>query len=104
MSHVIVTRYAADKAGVPLTDEQSALVRDWMEFCRDTRYRRVAMIVDHESTRELSRWTTARRARPFVVKFADTLNIAGASATLAGALKIAQRWADARANVAARQA
>lgn len=96
---IVITRCAADKAGDALTPDHAPLVRDWKEFCQDSRYRRVAMLVDFNETRDRSRWTVERRARPFTVKFADSLDIAGSSKTLDGALKIAQRWADVRATV-----
>ena len=104
MSPIVITRCAADKAGEAFMPDHAPLVRDWKEFCQDSRYRRVAMLVDFNETRDRSRWTVERRARPFTVKFADSLDIAGSSKTLDGALKIAQRWADIRATVWARKA
>lgn len=103
MSPIVITRCAADKAGDALKPDLAPLVRDWKEFCQDSRYRRVAMLVDFNESRDRSRWTVERRKRPFTVKFADSLNIAGSSKTLDGALKIAQKWADARAAVWARK-
>lgn len=104
MSPIVITRCAADKAGDTFKPDHAPLVRDWKEFCQDSRYRRVAMLVDFNETRDRSRWTVERRARPFTVKFADSLDIAGSSKTLDGAIKIAQRWADVRATVWARKA
>lgn len=104
MKNIVITRYAAEKAGEAFKPEHAPLVRDWKEFCQDSRYRRVAMLVDFNETRDCSRWTVECRARPFTVKFADSLDIAGSSKTLDGALKIAQRWADVRATVWTRKA
>ena len=104
MENIVITRYAADKAGDAFKPEHAPMVRDWKEFCQDSRYRRVAMMVDYNETRDRSRWTVERRARPFTVKFLDSLEIAGSSKTLNGALKIAQKWYEVRASVWARGA
>lgn len=97
MQNVVITAYAAEKAGSDFKPAYAPLVREWKDFCHDSRYRRVAMMVDFNACRDRSRWTVERRARPFTVKFLNTLEIAGSSKTLEGALKIAARWADARA-------
>ena len=102
MSPIVITRCAADKAGDAFKPEYAPLVRDWLEFCHDSCYRRVAMLVDFNNTRDRSRWTVERRARPFTVKCADTLNLVTSSKTLDGAIRLAQRWAESRAEVAAR--
>lgn len=104
MENIVITRYAADKAGDAFKPEYAPLVREWKEFCQDSRYRRVAMLVDFNATRDLSRWTVERRARPFTVKFLDSLDIAGSSKTLEGAIRIAQKWVEVRAAVAASRA
>lgn len=102
-SHIVITRYAAEKAGDTLTPDQAAMVRDWLEFCQDRRYRRIAMLIDFNQCRDRSRWTVERRGRPFTVKFADTLNLATSSKTLEGAIRLAQKWVEAREAVVARQ-
>lgn len=101
MSPIVITRCAADKAGDAFKPEYAPLVRDWLEFCHDSRYRRVAMLVDFNESRDRSRWTVERRKRPFTVKCADTLNLVTSSQTLDGAIRLAQRWAESRAKVAA---
>lgn len=103
MDKIVITRYAAEKAGAAFKPEHAPLVRDWLEFCQDRRYRRVAMMVDFNETRDRSRWTVERRARPFTVKFLESLDIAGSSKTLEGAIRIAQKWVEVRAAVAAKR-
>jgi hypothetical protein len=102
MQQIVITQYAAEKSGDTFKPDYAPMVREWKEFCQDSRYRRVAMMIDFNETRDRSRWTEEKRARPFTVKFLDSLEIAGSSKTLGGALKVAQKWVQVRAAVAAR--
>lgn len=93
---IIIDPNAARAAGDALTPAQRALVREWTDYCHDAQLRRVAMIIDHDQTRSTSRWQCEQRARPWIVRFASTLDIATSSKTLEGALRLAAKRAKAR--------
>ena len=73
-------------------DQFLAPVREWEDICHsatDFQY------ITHLATRSVSRWTSAPRKRPFIVTLwhrRKGYNV-GASATLVGAVKLAQRLA-----------
>jgi len=65
-------------------------VREWTTICRGPSF----LWVRHDETRPTSRWNLVTRKRPFLVLFhrrghTGSTDV-GASATLAGAIKIAQ--------------
>lgn len=64
---------------------------EWTDICNGKRGRRF-LFINHEPGRSPSRWTYAENKRPFIVYTQDWYRL-GASSTLAGALKIAQREA-----------
>ena len=93
---VIIDPSAARAAGDALTPAQRALVREWTDYCHDAQLRRVALIIDHDPTRWIGRWGCEPRTRPWVVKFASTLDVATSSKTLEGALRLAAKLSKAR--------
>lgn len=93
---IIIDPSAARAAGDALTPAQRALVREWTDYCHDSQLRRVAMLIDYDSTRWSSRWGCKARTRPWLVKFASTLDVATSSKTLEGALRLAAKWVEAR--------
>jgi hypothetical protein len=90
MDNIIITSYAADKAG-ELTDEQRNLVRNWGNSKADQALRRRSLLIDFEAVRDTSRWTCVRRKQPFVVKYAHTLDIIASGKTLTAALARANK-------------
>lgn len=98
---LIIVSTAAAQHAETITPEQQALVRPWLDFCHDTRLRRVAVYVDHTTLRHIGRWGCKPRARPFVVRRANTLDVLTSAKTFQGAMKLAARIARGRELVAA---
>lgn len=64
---------------------------NWEDICHGQRGRRF-LFIHHEPSRSPSRWTYAENKRPFIV-YTRQWHRAGASSTLDGALRIANREA-----------
>lgn len=63
----------------------------WTDICHGQRGKRF-LFINYEPHRNPSRWTYAENKRPFIV-YTSGWHKLGASTTLAGALRIAQREA-----------
>ena len=63
----------------------------WTDICHGQRGRKF-IFINHEASRNKSRWVPIDNKRPLIV-YDRRWNKLGASSTLAGALKIAQRFA-----------
>jgi len=92
---IIISTQAAKKSE-SITPEQQALVKEWLEFCRDKKIRCASVYVDYDNGIHVGRWGYKNRVRKFTVKSAQTLEILTSSTTLEGALKLAQPISERR--------
>ena len=86
---IIINPGVAKKA--TLTPEQQSLVRPWLSFCQDDRLRLKSVIIEHSNVRNIGRWGAKKRARPFVILWAQNLEYLSSAKTFEGAFEIAQR-------------
>lgn len=81
---------------LPVGEDAAAPTVRWEDICHGQKGREF-IFINHETGRSPSRWTFAENKRPFIVYRRSGRSISrgrlGASSTLAGALKIAARWA-----------
>lgn len=98
---IIVSTQASQQAET-ITPEQQALVREWLSFCHDRGLRRASVYVDFSELRDIGRWSCEKRARPFVVRSATTLDVLTSSKTFQGAMKLAAELSARREQYASR--
>lgn len=98
---IIVSTRASEQAEA-ITPDQQALVREWVAFCHDKNLRRASVYVDYSELRDIGRWSCEKRARPFVVRSATTLDVLTSSKTFQGAMKLAAELSDRREQYANR--
>ena len=98
---IIVSTQASQQAEA-ITPEQQSLVREWVSFCHDHNLRRASVYVDFKNLREVGRWGCEKRARPFVVRSAATLDVLTSAKTFQGAMKLARELSVRREQYAQR--